>query len=244
MSVPPIVLLPGNMCDQRLWEPVAERLKAAGNDATRHAPPPDQASIEEMAEAVLADHSGPIIAIGFSMGAIIAAQMASTAPDRIAALGLVAFNAAADLPERAAVRPHQQAEAREGRLADLVAHELKPNYLAQANRSDGALLDTVMAMALALGPNVFIAQSEALRGRRDLRADLTGLQMPVMLAAGSEDRLCPPAWHREWARLVGTNARFTEINGAGHILPLEQPEALADTLIGWLDEEQPCRIAS
>jgi pimeloyl-ACP methyl ester carboxylesterase len=29
-DMPPILLIPGNMCDERLWQPVAERLAAAG----------------------------------------------------------------------------------------------------------------------------------------------------------------------------------------------------------------------
>ena len=243
MTAPPLLLIPGNMCDERLWEPVAGWLKAAGH-AVLHAPRLDQGSIERMAEAALAVHDGLIVAVGFSMGAIIAGEMACRSSNRIAALGLIAFNASADLPERAAVRPRQQAEVREGRLAALVADELKPNYLAEAKRSDEALLGTVMEMALALGPEAFVAQSESLRLRRDLRADLTGLKMPVMLACGSEDRLCPPAWHRKWASLIGPNARFAEIAGAGHLLPLERPEPLAETLLGWLEEEPLCPIAS
>ena len=68
--------------------------------------------------------------------------------------------------------------------------------------------------------------------------------MPVLLACGSEDGLCPPNWHREWAAAIGPRARFVEIAGAGHLLPLEQPHALADALLGWLTEELLCPTAS
>lgn len=158
--MPPVLLIPGNMCDARLWEPVAAQLVAAGH-TVRHAPRLDQTSIAAMAEAVVAGQDRQVVAIGFSMGAIVAAEMARCAPDRIAGLSLIAFNASADLPERASVRPRQQAEVRAGRLAEIVADELKPNYLAEANRRDAALLDTVMQMALALGPDAFIARSAA-----------------------------------------------------------------------------------
>lgn len=240
---PPVVLIPGNMCDARLWEPVAERLRRA-DERVHHAPPPSAATIADMAGAVLRAHAEPIVAIGFSMGAIVAAEMARRSPDRIAALALVAFNASADLPERAAVRPRQQAEVRAGRLATIVADELKPNYLAAQNRQDAAVLDTVMKMALALGPEVFVAQSEALRTRADLRPALPALHLPVLLACGSEDRLCPPAWHREWAATIGPHVRLADIAGAGHLLPLEQPHALAEVLLGWLAMNAPCRQPS
>ena len=242
-GAPPVLLLPGNMCDARLWAPVAARLSAAGH-AVRHAPRLDQPLIGEMAEAVLTEGEGPVVAVGFSMGAIVAAEMARRCPDRIAGLSLVAFNASADLPERAAIRPGQQVRVRAGQLAALVADELKPAYLAEANRGDRELLDLVMAMALALGPDTFIAQSEALRLRHDLRPALPGFAMPVLLACGREDRLCPPAWHARWAEAIGPHARIAEVAGAGHLLPLERPDALADALVGWLAEEMLCPTPS
>lgn len=241
--MPPVLLIPGNMCDERLWRPVAARLAAAGH-TVRHAPRLDQATIGAMARAVAATIAGPVVAVGFSLGAIAAAELAVNVPERVAALGLVAFNASADLPERAAMRPRQQEAVRKGQLEAIVADELKPNYLADENRGDPKLLATVMAMARALGPDVFLAQSEALRLRSDLRPELAKLRMPVLLACGSEDRLCPPEWHRRWVDMIGRNASFSEVPGAGHLLPLEQPDALADALIGWLAEEAQCRTGS
>jgi len=240
--MPDILLIPGNVCDERLWTPVTERLMAAGH-CVRQAPPLVQSSIAAMAGRVLEVANAPIVAVGFSMGAIVAAEMARRAPEMIGALGLIAFNASADLPERAAARPRQQDEVREGGLARIVADELKPNYLAAANRDNVGILKTVMQMALQLGPDVFVAQSEALRLREDLRPALLGFSMPVMLLCGSEDRLCPPRWHREWANMIGTNAKVDEIREAGHLLPLEQPNALADALIGWLAKEAICQTA-
>ena len=241
--MPPVLLIPGNMCDSRLWQPVADRLEEAGY-SVRHAPRLDQSSISEMARVIEREIDSPVIAVGFSMGAIVASELARRTPHRVAALVLVAFNASADLPERAAVRPRQQQAVREGRLEAIVADELKPNYLAAANRGDPALLATIMDMARALGPETFIAQSEALRTRADLRPILPALTMPVLLACGAEDRLCPPEWHRRWAAAIGPNARVIEIPDAGHLLPLEQPDLLAGAVVGWLAEITPCQIVS
>jgi pimeloyl-ACP methyl ester carboxylesterase len=236
--MPAILLIPGNMCDDRLWQPVAEHLTAAGHEV-RHSPRLEQCSIAAMADAVLASIDRAAIVVGFSMGAIVAAELARRAPECVAALGLVAFNASADLTERAAIRPRQQAAVRAGQLETIVADELKPNYLAAANRGNARLLATVMQMARTIGPEAFVAQSEALRCRDDLRPALPGLMMPVVLACGSEDGLCPPDWHRRWATMIGANASFAEIPAAGHLLPLERPRALADVLLGWLAEEHP-----
>lgn len=142
------MLVPGNMCDGRLWEPVAKELEQAGYPV-RHAPRLDQPTIEAMTQAVLDDIDEPVVVVGFSMGAIVAAELARIKPERITALGLVAFNASSDLPERAAVRPRQQGAVRMGHLEAIVADELKPNYLADQNKQDPHLLATVMEMARA-----------------------------------------------------------------------------------------------
>ena len=239
----PILLIPGNMCDERLWQPVANRLSQKGY-AVQHAKRLEQETIGSMAESLRGEVRRASAIIGFSMGAIVAAEFARRWPTVVKMLGLVAFNASADLPERVALRPQQQQAVRQGQLETIVADELKPNYLAEANRGNAELLDTVMQMARSIGPEVFIAQSEALRLRADLRPQLPHFSMPVLLASGSEDRLCPPDWHRTWQEMIGANADMVEIAGAGHLLPMEQPDALAGALLDWLAKESECQIAS
>jgi pimeloyl-ACP methyl ester carboxylesterase len=240
-----LLLLPGNMCDARLWAPLGARLDAAGigwsvGDLAT------QESIGAMAADMLAPHEGMLLPVGFSMGAIAAVEMARQAPERIAAMALLGFNATADLPERAVIRPRQQADVRAGRLAQVIADELKPHYLAAANRDNEALRTLTMAMAMELGPDVFVRQSEALRTRADLTPVLPTLKMPMLLGCGAEDRLCPPEWHARWRAMIGPRAQVRVFADAGHLLPLEQPDALADVLIGWLAsiEETPWPTAS
>ncbi len=235
------VLLPGNMCDARMW-------RAGGHIhdmLTRHGlPDPLDAdltrddSIAGMAARTLAAGKGPLLPIGFSMGAIVAIEMAAQAPERIAGAVLLGVNAGADLPERAAHRPAQQAEVRGGGLQRVLVEELKPNYLAPANRTDENLLALLLDMGLALGPEVFVRQSEALRLRADRRGALTDFAFPILYGCGADDALCPPEWHRRWAVLT-RRAELRVFEGAGHMLPLENPVALADAVDLWLERELP-----
>ena len=151
--------------------------------------------------------------------------MARQASGRIAGAMLIGLNAGADLPERAARRPEQQADVRRGGLERVLVEELKPNYLAAARRGDRALLDLLRDMGLALGPAVFVRQSEALRTRADLTPALAALDAPVALLCGGEDALCPPAWHERW-RALARDAVLTVVPDCGHMLPLEAPGAL------------------
>jgi pimeloyl-ACP methyl ester carboxylesterase len=222
------LLLPGNMCDRRLWP--AEVRAVLGDAADADLTLDD--TIAAMADRALAATQGPLVAIGFSMGAIVAVEMAIKAPDRIAGLVLIGYNATADLPERAAHRPVQQAEVRGGGLERVLVEELKPNYLAAANRGDLPLLTLLRDMGMALGPEVFVRQSEALRTRADRVEALTRLACPVLLMAGEEDALCPPDWHRRWQGLI-PDAEL-HIAASGHMLPLEAPLVLAERLSAWL----------
>ncbi len=227
------VLLPGNMCDARLW---ADRVRTAlpgaiDADLTR------DDSIAAMAARTLVETTGRLLLVGFSMGAIVAVEMARLAPERIGGLILAGYNATADLPERAAHRPVQQAEVRTGGLERVLVEELKPNYLAAANRGDAAILGLLRDMGMQLGPDVFVRQSEALRLRADRRDALRDLKVPVLYLCGEEDRLCPPEWHRQWITMTA-NSRFVPVAGAGHMLPLEAADAFAHVIQSWLKDEE------
>jgi pimeloyl-ACP methyl ester carboxylesterase len=256
MNAAPLpLLIPGNMCDARLWDgaggAIRRALAAATGRAAVDADTTQDDTIAAIAARALASTTGPLVPIGFSMGAIVAVEMAVQAPERIAAMGLIGYNATADLPERAAHRPVQQAEVRNGGLERVLVEELKPNYLAAANRRDAALLGLLRDMGMALGPEVFIRQSEALRLRQDRVNALSGITCPVFVMGGSEDALCPPDWHRRWHGLLPQSQLFIE--PVGHMVPLEAPVALAEKLAAWLakpgadqreERKSPCPTAS
>lgn len=231
------IFLPGNMCDARLWRGDSDILLATllrrGLPDPHDADLTQDASIAGMAARTLAAVQGRILPIGFSMGAIVAIEMWFQAPQRVAGIVLLGYNATADLPERAAHRPAQQAEVIAGGLERVLVEELKPNYLAARHRSNAPLLALLRDMGLALGADVFVRQSEALRLRADRRDVLAHVTAPVLIGCGEEDKLCPPAWHANWANLLPDADAFT-VAGAGHMLPLEAPRTLAGHLDRWL----------
>lgn len=235
------MLLPGNMCDERMWSAVAHGHLP---NAAMLAPKGD--TIKAMAMDALACVDGPLVPIGFSMGGIVALAMANLKPERIVGIGLVDTNPGADLPERAQVRPRQQRDVRSNGVERVVTEELKPNYLARANRGDATLLTLIRDMAVDLGPDVFIAQSEALRTRADQWPVVDRLGVPVFVACGAEDSLCPPDLHRR----IAARAPASELHiiaGAGHLLPLEKPRILGDLLAAWLlrvTESRSCPLPS
>jgi pimeloyl-ACP methyl ester carboxylesterase len=131
------------------------------------------------------------------------------------------------------MRRAQQRKVRDGGLAAVVRDELKPAYVAPANRNRRDILGLAFAMAIDLGPEVFLRQSEALITRPDARPGLRAIDCPTMILCGAEDPVCPPAWHRELAARI-RGAELQLISGAGHLPPLEQPRRFTDAVTHWL----------
>ncbi len=227
---PTLLLLPGNMCDERLWRGVLPELN--GWHVQQCLPTED--SIHEMAQTCLDRTPGPLIPVGFSMGAIIALSMANISPERIAAIALIDTNAGADRPDRANVRHRQQKDVMAGKLETVVLDELAPVYFASGNRNDEKLRSLVLKMALDIGPDVFCSQSEALRTRPDQRHVMPTLNVASFIACGEEDAICSPDLHRELSN-TAMNSELHIVPDAGHMLPMEQPEALGKLLSHWLN---------
>lgn len=168
--------------------------------------------------------------IGHSMGGMIAAEMACLAPRDLSRLVLVG---AAGLwidenpiPDIFAMLPHELADvlfvdpARGAALltggADLSDIEaLKDFYLVTQRR---------LAMA---GKILFPIPNRRLSKR------LYRLTAPTLVLWGAADRLIPPVYATRWQALI-PGARVQMIEGAGHMLPWEQPAAFVDAVVKFL----------
>jgi pimeloyl-ACP methyl ester carboxylesterase len=69
--------------------------------------------------------------------------------------------------------------------------------------------------------------------RADLRAALPAMRCPALVLCGEADALTPPDHARELADTL-PNARLEMIEGAGHMLTLEQPARVGSLLADWL----------
>ena len=226
----PLVLLPGMMCDARLF--AAQTAALSPDRAVTLAPIHAQDTVAALADAVLAAAPARFALGGLSMGGIVAMQVIRRAPDRIAGLCLMDTNPRAEAPEVAARRLPQIERVRAGGLRAVMRDEMKPNYLADGPRQ-GAILDLCMAMAETLGPDAFERQSHALMHRPDQCDALRAVAVPTLILCGAEDTLCPRERHTTMAALI-PNARLAVIDGAGHLPTLERPEPTTEAMRAWL----------
>ena len=227
----PLLLLPGHMCDVRLWSDCAPPLRGAGC-TLRFAELTSAASIETLADDALALAPPTFIAVGFSMGGIVALTMARRAPGRVKGLVLIDTTADADGPARLKTRLDLEHRVRAGDLADVVRDDLKPRYFASTTSSDHPARALSFQMAVELGADVFLRQSAALRARIDLRSHLHEIAAPTLLLCGAQDTLCPPTLHDAMAEAL-PSARVVVVPDAGHMTPLEQPFYFAGAVLRW-----------
>lgn len=227
----PLVLLPGMMCDARLFGPQIEVLSASN---TLHLPPiSNHDNIADLAEEVLLAAPPRFALAGLSMGGIVAMEMLRKSPERIDRLALLDTNPKAEIEEVKAGREPQIEKAMEGKLRQVMAEEMKPNYLADGPRRS-TILDLCMDMAEALGPEVFVNQSRALQGRRDQCETLGNATVPTLLLCGGEDKLCPVERHEFMHSLI-PHSRLVVVPEAGHLTTLEQPDAVNAALRQWME---------
>lgn len=230
----PVVLLPGMMCDARLFGPQIAELSA---DFSVMVSPINQGErIEEIASSLLDQLPLRFALAGLSMGGIVAMEILRRAPDRVSRLALMSTNPLAETPQVAAAREPQIVKVRTGNLHAVMRDEMKPNYLAPGPfRQD--ILDLVMDMADVMGPEIFVRQSRALQRRKDQQATLRRCKAPTLVLCGAHDNLCPVKRHTFMAELM-PHADLVVLPDSGHLPPLEQPSETTAALRKWMEMPQ------
>lgn len=228
----PLVMLPGMMCDARLFAPQYLVLESTRPVIIPHLYGAEQ--ITSLVENIMPSLPPQFALAGLSMGGIIAMEICRLYPGRVTRLALMDTNPFAEAPERQALRQTQIDRVSAGGLKEIMRDEMKPHYLA-ATAQRAEILDLCMAMALTLGDDVFIQQSRMLASRRDQTATLQTIKVPTLLLHGEEDYLCPATHHLAMADLI-TGAKLVTIPHAGHLPCLEQPAKTNLALRRWLEE--------
>ena len=230
-------MLPGMMCDQRLFAPQIVVLERDYEILVPQLNAPD--SIAGMALRILDEISSPSFnLLGLSMGGIVAMSMVGLAQHRVQRLALLDTNHKTDSVERIATRNRQISDVQAGKLHTVIKDEMKPNYLAKSHRKNQALLNLLINMAMDLGDESFVAQAIALRDRADQTQTLQNYSGPSLVLCGDEDTLCPLGQHIQMAECL-SHSTFCMIKNCGHLSTLEQPDAVNIALQEWLTRAVP-----
>lgn len=194
---------------------------------------PSMAAMAEAAHAAL-DQSAPeqkAVVIGLSMGGYVAQEFVRAFPHRLAALALCDTRCTADTED--ARRNRDAMIAAVQRLGAAQGTEALVNQLPSA-RAPREAVDEMRKMAAGADSDTIVALIRALRDRRDTCDTLATVAVPALLVRGEDDSLAPPATVEAMRkRLPGAQA--VEIPNAGHVPPMEAPDAFNRALEGFLD---------
>lgn len=227
-SMPHLLLLPGFMLDEALWDDMHDGLAQLGQLHFGGLGQDD--SIAAMAARVLEHVPQRFILIGFSMGGYVAQAIMQQAPQRVIALALLNTSARQQNAREIAGNRSQLELARQVPFKGLTSRALASSvHPDRAN--DHALLDRLQAMALRNGKETFIRQLSALRS--DGYHDLQKIQCPTLIVASRNDQLSSVAEAQQMTSLI-PNASMVLIEDCGHMTPMEKPVQLLQILSDWL----------
>lgn len=242
----PVLLVHGFPLSHRMWaeqlEPLAARYRVIAPDlrgfGASDVSPPGTVRMEQMADdlAHLLDAlgvAGPVTLVGLSMGGYIAWQFWKRHRARLAALVLCDTRAAADSEEVARGRGALAARVLRDGSAVLIDAMLERLVAPQTPSERPAVVEALREMILTTPPE---GAAAALRGMA-LRVDASGwlpqIDLPALFLVGQHDAISPPAEMRAMAQAT-PGAQFVEIAEAGHLAPLESPEACNAAMLEFL----------
>ena len=248
----PLLLLHGFTGSTETWRDLRERLGAGRNllavDLPGHGradspADPAQYALDHVADrlAHMLDAQGTerVVPLGYSLGGRVALRLALRHPARVAGLVLEGTSPGIADPAERAARVRADAELadrieRDGIVAFVNEWERLPIWSTQAS-----LPESVRARLRAkrlMGNPIGLANS--LRGAgagadAPVTDRLREIAVPVLLIAGALDE--PYVAHARTMGRVLPRARVAVVPDAGHAVHLEQPDAFASLVAGFLD---------
>jgi pimeloyl-ACP methyl ester carboxylesterase len=226
---PPLVLIHGAGGDHLSWPPEIRRLAGArvftldlpGHGKSKG---PGRQSVGDYAESVIgfmnaADLSRAVF-IGHALGGAIALTLAIDHSQRVAGLGLIATGAR--LPIASAVLENA-ANPATFILAIQLLQELMNTPLTAK-----LVKDQVYKQFCSIRPTLFHGDLLA-SDQFDVTTCLHVIRSPVLVVCGTGDQLTPRRFSENLAEQI-PGAALQTIDGAGHLVMLEQPQRVAGLL--------------
>ncbi|MGE0253976.1 MAG: alpha/beta fold hydrolase [Alphaproteobacteria bacterium] len=227
-----LVLVPGLLCDEALWEHQTRHL--ADIAEIQVAKTTDHDTLDGMVAAILAAAPPRFSIAGLSMGGYIAMELMRVAPERVRRLALLDTSARPDTPEQSEGRRAMLAASQAGEFKGMT-RRLLGQFVHPGRLGDTVLTEAIMAMTARVGPDNFRRQQNALIPARavDRRPWLKEFRCPTLVMCGREDVLTTVAMHEEIVGLI-PGARLALIEECGHMSTMERPHAVTALLRDWM----------
>ena len=163
------------------------------------------------------------------MGGRVALELWRRTPERITALGLLNTGAFPRRPEEVTSRGRLVKIAEEQGMSALAAAWLPAMMARTATTQRRSVMQRLTNMVERQTPASFAAQVAALLSRPDAEPVLPTIRVPTLLLSGREDTWSPVSQHAYMQHMI-QGSILVEIAEAGHMAPIEQPDAVANAL--------------
>ncbi len=235
-SGPTIVLLHGVGLDGGLWSRCVPALAADHRvvvpDLRGHGRSPaieGRVTLAELAADVAEIMEGPAHVVGFSLGALVASELALSRDDLVERLTLVSCVADRSDREREAVR--RRLSLSEEDFGAAVEAAIERWFDPEWGSREPELVEQVRATMLANHRDSYVAAYGVFaEADAELWGRLPSLRAPTLVVTGEEDAGSTPEMAR---RLAGEipDAKAVVVPGARHLLPLQCPNELVRLIL-------------
>jgi pimeloyl-ACP methyl ester carboxylesterase len=242
---PPLILGHSFLCSGKMWREqvpaLARKFRVLNLDLRGHGKSGEAARPFSLYDAVsdvvaVLDQLaiGKAIWCGLSIGGMVAMRAALTCPERVAGLVLLDTDAGAETALRR-LKYHAMGEGvRLLGVGPFLSPIARMMFGTTTLRQNPALVDEWKREFAAVHVPSIRRGLDALTQRDCVLSRLPQIQAPALVLVGEDDRSLPPARsHRIHELLRGS--RFARIPAAGHLSALEQPAAVTQAMLDFLE---------
>jgi 3-oxoadipate enol-lactonase len=225
--------------DAHMWDGVAAELAAAGHPTLRYdhrghgesARPAGPYRLDDLvddaARLIREWGRGPVCFVGLSLGGMVGQGLALKHPELLH--GLVLSHTTSQYPEAARAAWAQRISTVEAGGMAAVAEAVTQRYLhADFRAAEPEAAAALHAQLLRQDAEAYVAACHA-ASSVDYLAALTRINSPTLVIAGALDIGATPAMAQDIAARI-PGAQLQVLEGASHLSPLEQPDALLGLL--------------
>lgn len=231
----PLLLVPGLMCDHTVWDPLLPQLTAVHPCQVVDHGQAD--SLMLMASQLLRDAPPQFCLAGHSMGARVGLEVLRLAPERVVGVALLdtgylplATGLAGEEEVRKRMHLLQMAQNQGVRV---MAQTWAQGMVHPDRLHDEPLMEAILQMFERKSADTFAKQLHALIHRPDGSDVLSRMAIPTLIGCGRQDAWSPPSQHQAMHKLA-PHATLDIYEDAGHMAPMEKPQAVAESLLRWL----------
>ena len=226
------------------WDPVVDRMqdrcRCVTLDLRGHGDtdvPRERFTLDDLAADVIellrVERASDAVLVGCSLGGMVAQAVALKAPELVSGLVLADTGYRQTDESRKAVLQRSQ-DALKG-MPEMLHSTLARWFPARFLALDGPEVQACRNWLLEDDPVVFSWGWQAI-AELDFGDRIAGIKVPTLVLRGSVDASSSRETMQAMAKLL-PRSRYVEIDGAGHVAPLEQPEDFATLFGEFLDKD-------